>query len=234
MSTTITFYIARHGKTMLNTLDKVQGWCDSFLTPQGIEVAEYLGRGFREIEFESAYSSDLRRTLQTAQTVLRESGQSDLPVTELPEFREACFGKYEADYNTKMWGDAAQKLGYETFDAMYSDLMNDKISNDMLLDAIASMDHMGLAENFAQVEERTQRALYSIAESEARKGRDLNVLVIAHGMSIIALLHNLGGKDVLKGHLDNAAVCKVTYTDGKFTVHTMGDMSFVENGKLQK
>lgn len=231
MSSIVTFYIARHGKTMLNTLDKVQGWCDSFLTPEGVEVAEYLGRGLKGIEFESAYSSDLRRTLQTAQAVLKESGQSDLPVTELPEFREACFGKYEADFNSKMWGDAALKLGYANFDAMYRDLMDRKISNDVVLDAIAELDHMGLAETFAQVEERTQRALYSIAESEARKGKDLNILVIAHGMSIIALLHNLGGKDVLDGHLDNAAVCKVTYTDGKFTVHTMGDMTFVEKGK---
>lgn len=39
----ITFYIARHGQTMMNALDRVQGWCDSPLTHQGIEVARYLG-----------------------------------------------------------------------------------------------------------------------------------------------------------------------------------------------
>src|SRR5699024_11313825 len=34
----ITFYIVRHGKTMLNTTDRVQGWSDAVLTPNGEDV----------------------------------------------------------------------------------------------------------------------------------------------------------------------------------------------------
>lgn len=233
MSSTVTFYIVRHGKTMLNTLDRVQGWCDSFLTPEGIEVAEFLGKGLTDIEFESVYTSDLRRTVQTAKVILQEQGQSDLPITELEEFREACFGKFESDFNVKMWTDVSLYLHYTSLDAMYRDLVTHKVSHEMTMNAISELDHSGLAENFGQVEARTQRGLRQIAECESRKDKDVNVMIVAHGMSIIAMLENMGGKDLLKGHLDNVSVSKVVYKDGKFTVETMGDMSYVHAGRVK-
>ena len=77
---------------------------------------------------------------------------------------------------------------------------------------------------------RTQSALKEVAEAEVEKGEG-NILIIAHGMSILSMLGSLGGDKILKGHLDNAAVCKVIYQNGGFTVESMGDMSFVEKGK---
>lgn len=231
MSSTITFYIARHGKTLLNTLDRVQGWCDSPLTPEGIEVAEFLGAGLRDIRLDAVYSSDLRRTRQTAEVLLGEQGQTDLPINEVYGFREACFGSFESDFNTRMWGNVALFLQYVKMEDMYHAVFNGTISNKEALDVISKLDHMGLAETFEQVETRSQSALHEVAAKEASEGKDKNILVIAHGMSIICMLQNLGGKDLLKGHLENAAVCKVTYTGGKFSVHSMGDMSYVLAGR---
>ena len=73
----VVLYIVRHGKTMLNTTDRVQGWSDAVLTPAGIEVAEYLGAGLKEkkIKFSAAYSSDSGRSIQTADIVLEKTGQ---------------------------------------------------------------------------------------------------------------------------------------------------------------
>jgi len=231
MSFRLTFYIARHGKTLLNTLEKVQGWCDSPLTDEGIQVAQYLGAGMKDIHFDSVYTSDLRRTRQTAGILLKEKGQDDLPITELFGLREAGFGAYESDYNQKMWRDASLYLGYLTAEAMYKDVFSGKISSGDVLDAISKLDTMGIAENFEKVENRSQKALHHIAEKEAEENRDKNILVISHGMCIICMLYNLGGKELLKSHLENAAVCKVIYQDGHFTVETMGDMSYVEKGK---
>lgn len=36
----VTLFLTRHGKTMLNTTGRMQGWCDSPLTPDGVKVAE--------------------------------------------------------------------------------------------------------------------------------------------------------------------------------------------------
>lgn len=231
MSSTVTFYIARHGKTMLNTFDKVQGWCDSFLTDEGIEVAQFLGKGLRGVEFESVYTSDLRRTSQTAQVVLKEQGQTELPITELFGFREAGFGTYESDHNKKMWTDIALYLHYKSLNDMFKAVAEGKVTPEMMLNAAHDIEPSGTAEDFKTVETRTQKALAEIAECESRKGKDLNVFIVAHGMSIIAMLQNMGGKELLQGHLDNVSISKVTYTDGKFTVHTMGDMSYVHKGR---
>ena len=40
----VEFYLVRHGKTMLNTTDRVQGWADAPLTKDGVVVAENLER----------------------------------------------------------------------------------------------------------------------------------------------------------------------------------------------
>lgn len=230
MSSTVTFYIVRHGKTLLNTLDKVQGWCDSPLTPQGAEVAECLGVGMGDIVFDSVYTSDLRRTRQTAEIMLKAKGQEKLPITEVWGFREACFGGYESDYNLKMWNDVSLFLGYTRYEDMYAALFSRKIKNEDVLDGISKLDRMGLAESFKQVENRTQKALKDVAIKESSDSKDKNILVVAHGMSIIAMLQNLGGGELLKSHLENASVSKVIYRDGWFTVLSMGDMTYVNNG----
>ncbi|WP_165041808.1 histidine phosphatase family protein [Dysgonomonas sp. ZJ709] len=229
----ITIYVARHGKTMMNSLDKVQGWCDSPLTKEGIDAARYLGYGMDDITFRTAYCSDLRRTHQTVQIVLGAKGQDDIPVIELAGLREACFGSFEADYNGVMWGNAALFLQYTSYEDMYKDIMDRKINYSHVLNVIKKLDKMGMAESFDQLEARTQESLKEIAENETQYG-DGNVLVIAHGMSILGMLYNLGGDKLLKGALDNAAVCKVIYEDGKFTVESMGDMSYVEKGKKKE
>lgn len=63
----VKLYIARHGKTMFNTIGRVQGWSDSPLTPFGEEGIRELGLGLKAagIPFKSAYSSDSGRTIQT-------------------------------------------------------------------------------------------------------------------------------------------------------------------------
>lgn len=230
MNTKITLYIARHGKTMMNTLNRVQGWCDSPLTKEGIEVARYLGYGLSDITFRTAYCSDLRRTRQTVQIVLGAKGQEDIPVIELSGLREACFGSFEADFNHNMWSSAALFLHYPSVEDMYHDILAKKITYRDVMAAIKQLDKLDMAESFEQVEARTQESLREIAVNEAQAGA-ANILVVAHGMSILAMLLSLGGDKLIDGHLENAAVCKVVYHNGHFKVESMGDMSYVEKGR---
>lgn len=228
--TKITFYIVRHGKTLMNTLDMVQGWCDSPLTEEGIKVAEHLGKGMLDINFRSAYCSTLRRTLQTAQIVLKSKGQHNLPIIEVDGFKEAGFGSYEAGPNKTMWTHAALYSGYTSFDEMYQAIVDKKTTYNEALDAIHKLDRMGLAENAEMLRTRTQKALIGIAEKEIEKG-EANILIIAHGMSILGMLGSLGGDRLLNGHLENASVCKVEYESGAFKVLSMGDLSYVRKGE---
>ena len=229
MNTKITLYIARHGKTMMNALDKVQGWCDSPLTKEGIDAARYLGYGLSDIKLRTVYCSDLRRTRQTSQIILGAKGQEDIPIIELAGLREACFGSFEADFNHVMWHSAALYLHYTSVDEMFKGILAKEISYRDVLDTVKLLDTMEMAENYSQVELRTQESLKEIAENEVQYG-DGNILVISHGMSILAMLLGLGGDRLFTKPLDNAAVCKVIYQNGKFTVESMADTSYVEKG----
>lgn len=231
---TVVFYFARHGKTILNTMDRVQGWADAPLTPAGIEVAEYLGKGLKAeaVEFKSAYSSDLGRARQTARIVLNAKGQEDMIVTEVPGLRETNFGSYEGEFNPRMWNDAALYLHYKS----QKDLMEEMAKKPELLkdmvDAFKELETLGIGEDYNQVKARGQKAIREIAEKEAAKGGG-NVFVVGHGMSIGIFLSDLDdfGNKPGSAHMGNAAVCKVVYKDGKFKLESFGDMSFIEKGK---
>jgi probable phosphoglycerate mutase len=229
---TVTFYIARHGKTMLNTLDRVQGWADTPLTPAGIEVAEYLGAGLKDVPFKAAYSSDLGRARQTARIVLDAKGQSTMKITELPTVRETNFGRYEGEMNPKMWGDAALYLHFTGLPEFMSSLTKRPELLQDMLGAVKELDTLGMAENYFDVKARGQKAIREIAEKEAASGGG-NILLVSHGMAIGIFLSDIDsqGKKPPVGHMGNAAVCKLVYKDGQFTLESFGDMTYVEKGK---
>lgn len=108
----LTLYIVRHGKTMLNTTDRVQGWSDAVLTPAGEEVVTDAGIGLKGVDFQGAYSSDSGRAIQTADMILDENDQSeDIEVQKDNGLREFNFGTYEGDLNDSMWQDVADEQG---------------------------------------------------------------------------------------------------------------------------
>ena len=82
--TKTTLYIVRHGKTMFNTIERVQGWCDTPLTKQGQEGIHYLGKGLKDVDFSLAYSSDSGRAIETARIILSEHAKGK----EIPYFIE--------------------------------------------------------------------------------------------------------------------------------------------------
>ena len=64
-------YLMRHGQTIINKAGRVQGWCDGVLTENGIEVAEDVALGLRNIKFNGVYSSDLGRAVKTAKIIIK-------------------------------------------------------------------------------------------------------------------------------------------------------------------
>lgn len=231
---TVVLYIARHGKTMLNTLDRVQGWADTPLTPAGIEVAEYLGEGLKleGVDFKAAYSSDLGRARQTARIVLDSKEQKDMNIIEVPGVRETNFGSYEGDTNHRMWTDAALYLHYKSQKELMAAMAKNPEVLQQAMSAFKALDTLGMGEDYMDVKTRGQKAIREIAEKEAANGGG-NILLVSHGMAIGNFLSDIdsSGKKAPVGHMGNAAVSKLIYKDGKFTLESFGDMSYVEKGK---
>ncbi len=99
-------YIARHGKTMFNTIGRAQGWSDSPLTEAGERGIHELGIGLRQagIQFQQAVSSDSGRTIQTMGIVLEELGLTGkIPYRYDKRIREWCFGSFDGAYDGELF-----------------------------------------------------------------------------------------------------------------------------------
>ncbi|MWP63042.1 histidine phosphatase family protein [Gilliamella sp. Pas-s25] len=224
-------YVTRHGKTMFNNVHRAQGWSDTPLTKPGVEVAEQLGRGLKDVKFISAYSSDLGRARQTARIVLETKGDK-VQINEMEGLRETCFGEYEGDLDPNMWTPAAKYLGYASDKDLMDDMAKGKVTLKKMMNAIAAVEKSGEAEDYNKVKTRMQASLKTIAESAKAQGGG-NVLVVSHGMAIMAMVEEWLDTPITAG-LGNASVTKIRYTDdGKFIVESLGDMSYVEKGKNQ-
>jgi len=84
-------YLIRHGKTVWNKDNRLQGSKNVELSPEGIEAAETLGRELSETTFDFVYTSPLDRAYNTALLAT----QNKYKVTKDERLREIDFGDLE-------------------------------------------------------------------------------------------------------------------------------------------
>ena len=87
-----TLLLVRHGETEWNAEGRIQGHTDIGLSEKGADQARSLGRRLVNLGIDAAYSSDLKRTSQTAKLAL---GDRNLVLNETPELREYHKGIFE-------------------------------------------------------------------------------------------------------------------------------------------
>lgn len=215
---TVTFYITRHGQTVYNVASRVQGWCDSQLTDEGIRVARLLGRGLAEVPFAQAYCSDAGRAVQTLNAVLaaraKENPQAELPFIHVPDLRlrEWCYGNLEAGPGAELHAALTRGFG--------EDLPFDELNRRLpqVAEVLADQDDTGRAERFDQVKARLE-SFFSEAGKQALAAGGGNVLVVTHSFvvrSVMYLLDPSRVNDPLK--IKNASVTQVTYDGETFTL----------------
>ncbi|MBC1903774.1 histidine phosphatase family protein [Listeria innocua] len=220
-------YLVRHGKTMFNTSRRVQGWSDTPLTNEGIEVAEFLGRGLRGIPFDSVYTSDRGRTIETAGIVLRESKQTHLKLNELSDFREFGFGKFEGEYEDIMFGKVIEHLGFQSVEEAFEKFGYDGYQ--IISETVEKIDETGMSEKWDSMVTRLKNALETVAKENQTE--NANVLVVSHGMAINTIISFF---DITKinPELANASVTRLGFENGEWTIEAVNDLSYIEAGKL--
>ncbi|MCO7176722.1 histidine phosphatase family protein [Sporolactobacillus kofuensis] len=209
-----TVYIVRHGETLLNLLNRSQGWADSPLTSKGTRQAEELGEKLQEqaITFDAAFSSDTGRARQTARLILDHSGNESLPIKELFNLREASFGLFEGADNDVMWeegGKAAGELG-----------MSRKSSIDLKIKAltgIKNLDSIDYAEDFQDLKKRILALKETLLNTNAS-----NILIVTHSLYICCMLYVLISEDLTIGKVPNCSVTKLNVNEGHFELDYIG------------
>ena len=200
----ITFYVVRHGETLFNKRGLAQGWCDAPLTEEGINQGKALGESFKDVKFIAAYSSVSERAMDTGNYALAHH-DVELQLTE--DLKEMNFGSLEGEPDKVLWADAKR--------------------------ATEGWVDVG-GENFKMLSTRAKKALDEAVKANKETGG--NILISTHGMTAIALLQTLGADEYAKFRatgargLDNCSVSIIEWKDDTYTVKTINDLTYRDNG----
>ncbi|KAI3777099.1 hypothetical protein L1987_46893 [Smallanthus sonchifolius] len=195
--------VVRHGETEWNAEKRIQGHLDIDLNDvgrqQAIAVAERLSA---ESKISAIYSSDLKRALETAETIASRCG--GLQVIQDPSLRERHLG----DLQGIVYGDAP-KLKTKAYMALQSDGRDVEIP--------------GGGESLNQLYKRCTDSLQKIGS----KHRGERVVVVTHG-GVIRALHQRAssGKGHRAGRILNVSVNVLHLSDpDKWVIKSWGDVS---------
>ena len=211
-------YLVRHGETMFNQLNKVQGWCDSPLTVKGINDLKRTANALSQVHFDNMYSSDLKRAIDTVHLMKDANVVSDIgKIRKLPEFREVFFGTLEGDDINQTWYQVAMAAGIGHEDDV-AKIIN-KVGLDKFREATKKADPRHLAENTQELDKRMIRGINVLRDLTKDEQR---VLLVSHGDFIKTLTIKYwkdsdGIHDIV--FPNNGSVTRgILHDDGKFEI----------------
>ena len=102
--------LVRHGLSEYNKKGIWAGWDDPELTPEGVEEAKKAGTNLKDIHFDAAYTSVLKRAKDTLTYILQTINQTPL-VTENKALNERNYG----DFTRKNKWEVQKEIGDEAF-----------------------------------------------------------------------------------------------------------------------
>ncbi len=113
--------LVRHGQSTWNLENRFTGWTDVGLTDLGRTEAHEAGRLLREggYVFDVAYTSVLRRAIQTLWIVLEEMNLEWIPVTNAWQLNERHYGALQGLNKAQMaekFGEAQVKIWRRSYD----------------------------------------------------------------------------------------------------------------------
>jgi 2,3-bisphosphoglycerate-dependent phosphoglycerate mutase len=193
-----TLVVVRHGQSVWNQENIFTGWVDVDLSDQGVEEARQAGECLREMRFVPgiAYTSVLRRAIRTLWLMLDVSDLMWVPVEKSWRLNERHYGGLQG----KNKAETAESFGADQVHVWRRSFG----VRPPLLDADSEMnpsrdrryqhidcrpDELPLGES---LEDTTGRVLpYWEATIAPRLREGVNVLIVAHGNSLRALVKHL-------------------------------------------
>lgn len=192
-------YMVRHGRTLFNEKDKVQGWCDSPLTNIGQQQARNVGKNMKDIPFTLAFSSPSERAMDTCEAII----QKRIPVTLDKRIKEINFGSLEGEDNSKLFN-----KGLSDFDDVV---------------------RVGWVEEGGENEEMLTNRIVDFFNYITLSYKNEIILITSHGMWLCAALKYLAGKDYVHQPIENCSVSKIVYDNQTFTIEYTNNCSYRED-----
>lgn len=209
-------YLIRHGQTEFNLAGQIQGWCDSPLTPQGIQEAQNLGKHFKNTPFQAAFASTLPRAVHTARLIL-EAAQQDLPLHCFDELREYHFGKFEQTSIYDLHSHVAMLRGFTDRQEWIHTFRHSE--RNLFIESIHEMD--ANAETEAMLVSRLMQGLHLAVQSTPPQSE--RILIVLHGMALAVLLKALNPQLASYQTAPNASISRLNFDGQTFQVLSMGE-----------
>lgn len=188
--------LVRHGQSEWNLQNRFTGWADVDLSEMGIREAKDAGKALlsQKINFDLCFTSYQKRAIKTLQYILEELDMLYLPVLKTWKLNERHYGALQGlnkAETAKKYGEEQVHIWRRSFDIQppamdkedersarkdpkYKDLKDNEIP---------------LAESLKDTIARVLPYWNENISPEIRKGK--NILIVAHGNSLRALVKHL-------------------------------------------
>ena len=188
--------LVRHGQSTWNLENRFTGWTDVGLTDLGREEAHEAGKLLRDggYGFDVAYTSVLRRAIQTLWTVLQEMSLEWIPVTNAWQLNERHYGALQGlnkAETAEKFGEAQVKIWRRSYDVPPPELELDDDRHPRFDPRYASLapEELPATESLKITLERVLPYWHATLTPVIKSGKRL--IIAAHGNSIRALVKYL-------------------------------------------
>jgi len=203
--------LLRHGESQWNLENRFTGWVDIPLSAKGEQEARQAGEKLKSYKFDKAYTSVLKRAIDTLKIVLKITGQEKIPIEYDEALNERHYGALQglnkADIGKK-YGEQQLKIWRRSYDVPPP---KDK----------TELNPDGISESLKDTAARTLPYFQSKILPEVLKGQ--NIIVAAHGnslRSIVMQLDKLTKEEVLELNIPTGVPLLYVYDkNGKIVEH---------------
>jgi len=195
--------LVRHGETLWNRENRIQGHTDVELSDHGRKQIEKLAHAMQEEKIDIIYSSPLKRAYDTARAIARFH-KMDINVEG--DLRELNHGDFESL--------TVQELK-QSHGAFVRQWMEDPASV-----------VMPNGESLSQVQKRVWTVIRTIVDHSK------DALVVSHGMAIMTILCEVQGLSLSQGRdvfVNMASKTVVEFENGRGTVLLLNDTSHLND-----
>lgn len=191
--------MVRHGESEWNKLNLFCGWYDADLSDKGKEEAVSAGRALKNenYKFDVAHTSVLTRAQKTLEAILKETGQTDLPVEKSWRLNERHYGGLtglnKAETSAK-YGEDQVQIWRRSFDVPPPPMEKDHryydiIVNDPRYAEEPKPEEFPAFESLKLTIQRTLPYWNDVIIPQIKEGK--NILIAAHGNSLRGIVKHL-------------------------------------------
>ncbi len=211
--------LIRHGESRWNLSNKFTGWVDVPLSDNGIKEARRAAKALEGIKLDVAFTSELERAHETLMIILAKQQYTGIFVHESKKRKKWSEHKMDRQEIPIYSDDALNERYYGKLQGMNKDKARKKFGEKKVFTWRRSYDVKPPGgESLKDTYERSVRYYSKKIRPYLRKNK--NVLIVAHGNSLRALIKKLDGisdEDIPKLNLPTGQAIVYKCVKGKLT-----------------